>query len=147
VTFLVAELVGRTGAVVGIDRNPLMLAAARERTQAAAWSNVSFVESDLDNLHLQSEFDAVVGRLVLLHLADPVEALHNVAHHLRPRGINAFQEPDLTRLGASFPALPTLERTCHWVREAHRHLGLDTQFVSAEIATAGRSRWKPWLSD
>ena len=50
----------------------------------------------------------MVGRLILLHLADPLALLRELAPYLRPDGVVAFQEPDLTRMGASVPPLPQL---------------------------------------
>lgn len=128
VSLLVADMVGRTGTVVGIDGNPAMLAAARARGRASGHRNVSFVEADLDGLELTTGFDAVVGRLILLHLRDPVAVVRKLTRHLRPGGIVAFQEPDLTRLGASAPPIPLVEQLCDWVRQAHQRLGVDTQF-------------------
>jgi len=128
VSFLLADLVGPAGKVVGIDRDPAMLAAARARAQATGQTNVSFVEVDLDRLELAMDVDAVVGRLILLHLRDPVGVLRVLARHLRPGGIVAFQEPDLARLGASFPPIPLVQQVGDWVRQAHHHLGLDSQF-------------------
>jgi SAM-dependent methyltransferase len=133
VTFLAGELVGPAGSVVGIDRNPAMVAAARARALFGGQPNVSFLQADLAGLGgdegwLQAGFDAVVGRLILLHLPDPVPVLRRLAGHLRPGGIVVFQEPDLARMGASFPPIPALEQLCEQVREAHRELGIDCQF-------------------
>lgn len=132
VTFLAAELVGPAGSVVGIDRDPTMLAAAQARAQARAQTNVSFIQADLDEPghaeRLDPGFDALAGRLILLHLADPAAALRRLISHLRPGGVVMFQEPDLTRMGASFPPLPALEQLCARVKQAHRRLGIDIQF-------------------
>jgi ubiquinone/menaquinone biosynthesis C-methylase UbiE len=65
VAFLVAELVGESGSVVGIDRAPEAVAVARERAEQASIANVSFVEGDPAELTLPAPFDAVVGRYVL----------------------------------------------------------------------------------
>jgi ubiquinone/menaquinone biosynthesis C-methylase UbiE len=64
--------------------------------------DVSFVESDLTDLVLDDTFDAVVGRYILQHLRDPVLALRQLLRHLRPGGIVALQEADLTRWGPVF---------------------------------------------
>src|SRR5690348_13961206 len=47
VAFLVAELVGSTGHVVGVDLNPAIVATARMRAQAAGITNVSFIVGDI----------------------------------------------------------------------------------------------------
>src|SRR5262249_35145938 len=66
--------------------------------------------------------------LILLHLDDPVAVLRRLVPHLHPDAVVAFSEPDLTRMGASFPPLPVLDQLCEWVRDAHRALGIDCQF-------------------
>jgi ubiquinone/menaquinone biosynthesis C-methylase UbiE len=86
VALLAADLVGPSGSVVGIDANPLVLDTARERATAAGRTNVTFLPMDLQRLDLDADFDAVVGRLILLHQARPAEALRAVAKHLRPGG-------------------------------------------------------------
>ncbi len=131
-TFLAAELAGPAGSVVGIDRHPGMLATAQAHALSSGRANVSFIEADLARLGaerwLEPGFDAIVGRLILLHMADPAAVLHTLSRHLHPGGVVVFQEPDLTRMGASFPPIPALEQLCEWVRDAHRALGIDCQF-------------------
>jgi hypothetical protein len=93
---------------------------------------VSFIQADLAELGaegwLEPGFDAIVGRLTLLHLDDPVALLRRLVPHLHPGGVVVFQEPDLTRMGVSWPPIPGLEQLCEWVRDAHRALGVDSQF-------------------
>ena len=128
VTLLAADLVSPTGTVLGVDNNPAILATARARAQAARLPQVSFVESDLTNLVLDDTFDAVIGRYILQHLRDPVLVLHQLVCHLRPGGIVAFQEADLTRLGTSVPPVPLFEQVGEWIKEPFRREGLDIQF-------------------
>jgi len=100
VALLVAELVGPTGAVVGVDVNPAVLVTARERAVARGLGQVRFLEGDVRTIALPDDFDAVVGRLVLLYVGDPVEAVRAAASRVRPGGIVAFQEADWTLLYA-----------------------------------------------
>jgi SAM-dependent methyltransferase len=128
VALLAAELVGPSGTVIGVDNNPAILEMARARAQAARLMQVSFVESDLTDLVLDDNFDAVVGRYILHHLRDPVPVLRQLVRHLRPGGIVAFQEADLTRLGTSVPPVPLFEQVGEWIKEPFRREGLDIQF-------------------
>ena len=96
VALTAAELVGPEGAVVGVDVNPEILETARARAQAAGFTNVEFVAGDARTLDLGNDFDAVTGRLVLMYMADPADALKQLATRLRPGGIVAFQEADFT---------------------------------------------------
>jgi hypothetical protein len=86
------------------------------------------VESDTTALVLDDTFDAVVGSYVLHQLRDPVLVLRQLVRHLRPDGIVAIQEADLTRLGTSVPALPLFEQVGVWIKEPLRREGLDLQF-------------------
>jgi ubiquinone/menaquinone biosynthesis C-methylase UbiE len=96
VALLVAELVGPTGTVVGVDVNPAVLATARGRAAAGGLAHVRFLEGDVRTIALPDDFDAVVGRLVLLYVGDPVEAVRAAAGHVPPGGIVAFQEFEMT---------------------------------------------------
>lgn len=126
VTLLLAERVGPSGTVVGVESNPAMLEAARARVDDAGLSNVTFLLGDIDSLQLDDEFDAIVGRLILTHLRSPAAVLQKLADHLRPGGIVAFQEFDLARL-ETLPAHPPCqltEQACHWIIEVASRAGL-----------------------
>jgi ubiquinone/menaquinone biosynthesis C-methylase UbiE len=58
-----ADLVGPTGADIGIDANPELLDTARERMRASGLTNVCFICGDLHGVALD-DFDAVLGRLI-----------------------------------------------------------------------------------
>ena len=128
VALLVASVVGPTGAVVGVESNPAMLEIAQARTQAAGFSTVSFVEGDLTRLQLDTDFDAVVGRLILQHLGDPVAALRHLVRHLGPGGIVAYQEIDVPPEPTSVPLVPLYEQMYSWAREGLHRAGVDSRF-------------------
>ena len=69
----VAELVGADGQVVGVDVDARMLERARDRTKHLP--QVRFVEADVTRWRGAEPFDAVVGRLILFHVQDPVVVL------------------------------------------------------------------------
>jgi ubiquinone/menaquinone biosynthesis C-methylase UbiE len=104
VALLIAELVGPTGRVLGIDMGPEVLARARERAAAAGRRNVELREGRVDALDLEPGFDAVVGRWILMYLPEPVPVLHRLAALLRAGGILAFNEMDLAFMSQTFPA-------------------------------------------
>ena len=97
VAFLVSELVGSTGEVVGIDLDGNALEKARERAGLLKISNVTFVEGDVREAELSGEFDAVVGRLILLYFADPLEGLSTIVRRIKKGGIVAFHEMDMNQ--------------------------------------------------
>lgn len=124
VAFLVAQLVGETGEVVGVDRAPTALAVARERAGALSLRNVSFREGDPANMIFEMPFDAVVGRYVLMFQPDPTLMLRKVAGHVRSGGVIVFHEPDWNGT-RSFPPVPTYDRCCGWIVETLRLSGAD----------------------
>ena len=95
VAFLAAELVGPEGKVVGVDVDGAALAVARRRAQSLGLHNVTFIEGDARAAGLDGDFDAAVGRLVLMYWGDPAEALRRIAARVRPGGVVVFQELDM----------------------------------------------------
>ncbi len=127
VAFLLAERVGPQGMVVGIDINPAMIDVACQRAQAAGVTNVSFLQGDIFQIALDDNFDAVVGRLVLMYMHDRVAALRRLSQLLRPGGILAFQELDLTLAGTSVPPAPLFEYVGNRLIQVFQRAGLDTR--------------------
>jgi ubiquinone/menaquinone biosynthesis C-methylase UbiE len=96
VALLAGRLVGPEGHVVGVERDPQAVTNARERAAAVGVANVEFRVGDVQTLEaVDGTFDAVVGRLVLMYLPDPVEALRRAAGHVRPGGLVVAHEADL----------------------------------------------------
>ena len=126
VAFLCASLVGPAGEVIGVDRAPAAVETAAERARGAGFGNVSFLAGDPCEMPFEKPFDAVVGRLVLMHQPDPVAMLSKLSRLLRPGGIVAFQEFDIA--GAhSFPPARTFEQCLKWVTAALAGAGTDTR--------------------
>lgn len=114
VALLLADMVGPRGSVVGVETNPVILETARARVRAAGWENVTFLEGDVESVGLDDDFDAVVGRWVLMYLQDPAAVLHRLSSHMKPGGIIAFQENDFTYPPTTFPAAPLHQRIMQW---------------------------------
>jgi SAM-dependent methyltransferase len=114
VALLLADLVGPRGRVVGVDMNAAILNTARARVRAAGWSNVTFHAGDVRELPLAAEFDAVVGRWILMHLPDPVAVLRFLAGRLRPGGIVAFHESDFSYPPGMIPPSELSEQVRRW---------------------------------
>lgn len=156
VAFLVAERVGPQGTVTGVDMNPAMIDVARQRAQAAGITNVAFLQGDVSQVALSDQFDAVVGRAILMYIKDRAALLQRLSQQLRPGGIVAFQELDLTLAGTMLPHAPLFEQAGHRIKEVFRRAGLDTQGMNlfrlfleaglpapemALITTVGGSDW------
>lgn len=93
VSMIAARLVGPSGEVVGIERDASYVARATDRVAAAGFRNVAFIQADVNKLGIGPPFDAVVGRMVLSHLPDPVAVVRSVARLVVPHGVIAFLEP------------------------------------------------------
>jgi SAM-dependent methyltransferase len=124
VSFLVAELVGPEGSVVGIDRDPAVLALARERAKDAGLTNVTFAESQIDAFIATQPFDAVVGRFVLMYQADPIATLINLSRTVKKNGLMVFQEPDFGVGVNSWPPLVLWGKVKFWSAETFRRGGV-----------------------
>jgi 2-polyprenyl-3-methyl-5-hydroxy-6-metoxy-1,4-benzoquinol methylase len=94
VSFLAAEMVGGEGSVLGVDRGAPAVEKACQKARERGISNVNFVCAALDDLHFPDSFDAVVGRLILCHLPDPVLAVRQAALQVRRGGLVIFHEGD-----------------------------------------------------
>ena len=124
VSLMLAELVGPEGQVVGVDVNPTILDTARQRATDAATRNVEFIASDARALDFSDKFDAIVGRFVLMYMADPGEAFTQLITHLKPSGIVAFQEPEYTLYPALLhPNTPLMNQLIRWILEVFEHSG------------------------
>lgn len=127
VALLAARLVGSKGSVLGVDTESAILEIARARAHDAGHHNISFRAGDIRELTLERDFDAVVGRFVLLYIPDPVAAMCAAVNHLRSGGIAAFQECDWTQDSFAVPPSPLLDRVWKWISDAFRKSGADMQ--------------------
>jgi SAM-dependent methyltransferase len=117
----VGELVGSDGQVVGLEADPRMIEAARART---SMPHVSFVQGDVLTYVDDEPFDAVVGRLILFHLPDPVAALHHHLAALQPGGRMVALDFDLGAV-RSDPEEPFSTRLHGLMLTAFRRVGAD----------------------
>jgi ubiquinone/menaquinone biosynthesis C-methylase UbiE len=122
VSLIAAELVSQDGAVTGIDPAVEALAIARARLDAYGKTWVRFSQGTLESSEDCSHFDAAIGRFILIHLANPVEALRGLRNRLRPGAIMSFIEFDLST-AAAYPPLPLLQQCIGWVGEVYRRMG------------------------
>ena len=139
VALIAAELVGDEGSVVGVDLAPSAVAAARERVAGLPQGNVSLREGDPAELDYDLPFDAVVGRYVLLFIADPSSTLRRLAANVVPGGVVAFHELDWTGHRSS-PVVELWDHCCRLATEALAVGGADTQMgakLPAIFAAAG----------
>jgi len=106
VAMVAAKLVGQSGCVVGIERDPSSVERSRVRAANAGLNNVEFVTAQIDRYSAGEPFDALVGRYVLQFLPDPAATLRSLLQVVRPGGVVAFQEGSWTPFVALSARLP-----------------------------------------
>lgn len=126
VAFLAARCVGPQGTVIGVDRDPAQVAFAGQRASADELTNVRFMAGDFREIELSPPVDAIVGRLVLMYAADPLDALQRVLRNLKAGGVIALQESIIDYDGPVFiePLDCLAAKAVTWFRAGFRHAGV-----------------------
>ncbi len=123
--FLAAELVGPDGEVVGVDQSEAALQAAEQRAAARGLRNVSFEQGDLVSWDPPCEFDAVIGRLILIYVKDPPAVVRRHALALRPGGIYVAMEYEM-QVTRTDPPTPLAMKAVGWFLKAFEAGRVDT---------------------
>jgi ubiquinone/menaquinone biosynthesis C-methylase UbiE len=126
VSFVAARLVGPTGTVFGVDASGDVVEFARARAAERALSTVRFEQTTIADIAVD-EVDAVIGRLILMHLPDPVSTLRQLAGLVRPGGLIAFCEFDIGAV-RSVPDSPLSQVMVDAIVRTFRGAGLDPAF-------------------
>ena len=158
VALLACDIVGTSGSVVGVEIDAESAAVAVQRCAVAGVSKVTFLVDDVATATLPGPFDAVVGRLVLMHLRDPIAILARLRAMLRPNGIVAFLEGIMAAPRLSQPRSQSLEELERVrlravgrvpanllmgldLRRVFLHAGLGEPHLSAEALIGGGPGW------
>jgi SAM-dependent methyltransferase len=124
ITMDLAASVG-PGSVIGVDREPAVVAEASRRLEASATGNVEFRTGDVYSLGFDDQsFDVVHAHQVLQHLTDPVAGLVEMRRVLRPGGILAARDGDYGGFVWA-PADPLLDRWLELYHQVCRRNGAD----------------------
>jgi len=123
VAMLVAELVGPSGEVLGIERDSDSIAWARARAQSAGLTNVRFTQSDVADLPAGNPFDVALGRFILMFVPDPVTVMRSVARQVRPGGIIVFLEVTWSATLHVAGHLPLWNAALTTIHQAIQHAG------------------------
>jgi ubiquinone/menaquinone biosynthesis C-methylase UbiE len=127
VSLLAATLVGPTGSVLAIDKSPEAVATTRRRAASAGLHQIQCEVADIEQLQVQGLFDGIIGRFVLLYLADPTATLRALRRLVRPQGVLAFCEIDLTTVRTN-PRDALFETAVDWMRETFRRANVPLDF-------------------
>jgi SAM-dependent methyltransferase len=92
---LTADLAVRVASVHALEQTEAALDLARAEVAGRGLTNVCFSSGDVHRLDLADDsFDVVHAHQVLQHVADPVQALREMARVCRPGGLLAVRESD-----------------------------------------------------
>jgi ubiquinone/menaquinone biosynthesis C-methylase UbiE len=116
----IARLVGPRGTVVGVDPSRTVLAAARQlcgrRPGCAA---IALRLGAGEQLPFRARrFDATVAVTVLLHVADPLRVVAEMARVTRPGGVVAVQDQDFGTVALAHPDRDLTDRIMRGVATA-----------------------------
>jgi SAM-dependent methyltransferase len=85
--FVARAIVGETGRVIGLDFTDAMVAKAIENNQKLGFTNVEFVQGDIEELPLPDDnFDVIVSNCVLNLVPDKDKAFAQMMRVLKPGG-------------------------------------------------------------
>ncbi len=127
VSLLLAEAVGPAGAVTGVDRAPEALEKARDRADLGDADQVTFLEDDVATMAAGEPFDAVVGRMVLMHQPDPAGVLAHLAGLARPGAVVAFAEIVVLPEMLAVPERPLMKRVASLIEQTLTLAGVHTR--------------------
>jgi ubiquinone/menaquinone biosynthesis C-methylase UbiE len=124
VAFLVAEMVGPDGVVVGVEQDPAQIAEATRRRDTLGLTNVEFRQGDARSYVDDKPFDAAVCRLLLMHLPDAVDVLAHQMSNLRPGGAFVAVDYDIGGVRA-LPEVQLFVQVGEWISAAFAHAQVD----------------------
>jgi SAM-dependent methyltransferase len=130
---IIGRLVGEVGSVLGIDQSPRALAVAQQRIEKEGDKNVSLAVGDVRSWVAQEKFDAIIGRLILFHVLDPLLVVRHHLGNLRPGGL--FVAIDFDVMAArTEPHVPLAGEALSWVARAFE-LGGASPSIGARLGT------------
>lgn len=104
------------------------------RAAAARQNSVRFDVADLAEFETDEEFDALIGRFVLMYLPDPAAALRRLCRHLRPGGVVAFHEMAMP-FARNNPEGPQFRQRTRWIMDTFERAGFEIDMGSKLFAT------------
>lgn len=96
--FIARAEAGETGKVIGIDFTPEMIERARQNVQKRGFTNVAFIQGDIEQLPLEAQVaDVVVSNCVLNLVPNKKAVFGEIYRVLKPNG--HFSISDIVLLG------------------------------------------------
>jgi len=134
-----ADITGSEGAVIGVDRDPAMVAEAGRRV--AGLATVSLREGDVHDLPLAAaSVDRARTDRVLQHVADPATAMAEARRVLRPGGVLGMAEPDWDTVTVADDDLDTSRAFARFTAGQVRNATIGRQLLRLATAAGFRER-------
>lgn len=96
--FVARSLVGESGKIVGIDFTTQMVEKARQNVQKLGFTNVEFIEGDIEEMPLNNnQFDFVISNCVLNLVPNKTKAFGEIYRVLKSNG--SFAISDVVLIG------------------------------------------------
>lgn len=150
-TRAMAREVGAGGRVVGIERDPAQLEAARREAEAHGEADrVEFRLGSAESPPLDRDergtFDVAHARFVLEHVTDPGRVVAAMVAAVRPGGRVVVEDDDhdILRL---WPPEPRIEALWHAYAHSYRHLGNDPYVGRRLVALLRQAGAEPRRTD
>jgi SAM-dependent methyltransferase len=148
---ITADLAGLVGEVVALEISDEAAAVTRAGLAERGVTNADVRVGDVHALDLpDGAFDVVHAHQVLQHVADPVQALREMARVTRPGGVIGVRDSDYAAF-AWYPRLPALDRWLELYQaaaranggepDAGRHLLAWAHAAGLEDVVASSSTW------
>jgi len=120
VSMLLAEAVGPSGTVVGVDVELRAVQLAKRRACEAGLDQAQFAVGTDEHVEPLGPFDAVIGRCVLVHQVEPTKMIRRVSSAVRTGGIVGFFEPAFHAHFYMTPEVPLMRAVCESIINCHR---------------------------
>jgi ubiquinone/menaquinone biosynthesis C-methylase UbiE len=108
VTLMVARLIGPHGTLRSLDLDEHAVESTKSRLKSASHRHVQVEVANVLSFEPAHSFDAVIGRHILIHLADPLPVLQKAVAITHPGGLIAFQEFDFRTVPRGYPEMPLM---------------------------------------
>jgi SAM-dependent methyltransferase len=145
VSAMLSRIVGPSGSVTGVDRDPSAIEVAKRSAASQGLTNTRFQVTSIESLaesSLKGPFDAAVARRVFMYVPDPVAALLAVKGQVRAGGVVVLQEQDTSMVPVASAPLPLHRRVHEWVWTMVEREGANVRFglaLPSVFARAGLS--------